>query len=88
MVWVDGWNLPWGWWSTSSRNSMESRVYARFVVTAPVRIGSYRIERLLELGQQAIERCGLQQVAREAIEDESGARVGLGEALADHAEHQ
>lgn len=46
----------------------------------------HRIQRLAEPGQQVVERVGLGQVARVAVEDEAGLRVGLGEALFQHAE--
>src|SRR5882762_8950596 len=48
----------------------------------------HRIERLPQRCEQPLERVSLGEVARKTIENETAARIGFAQALADHAQHQ
>ena len=48
----------------------------------------HRVEGLLQRFEQPLERVSLGEVARETIENETAAGIGLAQALADHAQHQ
>jgi hypothetical protein len=45
------------------------------------------VDRLLQALEQVFQRVALGEIARVAVEDEPGLRIGLAEALLEHAQH-